>query len=321
MSDQSKELLLEMYRDMVLIRHFEERCKDLQQKGEIGGAYLHLYTGQEAVGVGALHALRPNDDVITAYRDHGIALARGLDPNKVMAEMYGKQTGVSGGKGGSMHLASLDKHFWGGHGIVAAHLPLAAGIALKIQYNHEDGVVICFFGDGASNNGYFHEALNLSSVWKLPVIWFIENNLYGMGTAVNLSSGQPDLVKRAIAYGMKEGPTIDGMDVIAVYEAVCAAAEYARKEGPILMQGMTYRYEGHGSSDKIFQNRIEEMDKYRKQDPIPHLHGVICERYPDACSELEEIDKVQQHVVDEAVEYARHSPDPTYEDLIRGVYV
>src|SRR3982751_5412265 len=220
MATLKKETLLEWYRQMVLIRLFETRCDELYREKKITGVYLHLYSGHEATGVGAVAALREEDNVITAYRDHGIAIARGVEPKYVMAEMMGKRTGTSGGKGGSMHIASREHNFWGGYAIVAGHLPLAAGIALKESYDNTGNVVLCFMGDGSTNNGYFHESLNLSAVWKLPVVWLVENNLIGMGTRIEQSTGQPDLVKRAIAYGMKEGPRVDGQNVVAVYEGV-----------------------------------------------------------------------------------------------------
>ncbi|NLF78216.1 MAG: pyruvate dehydrogenase (acetyl-transferring) E1 component subunit alpha, partial [Chloroflexi bacterium] len=254
MATPKKETLLDWYRQMVLIRRFEERCAELYQQGLIGG-FLHLYIGQEATGVGAVAALREQDHVITAYRDHGIALARGLDPKAVMAEMLGKRTGVSGGKGGSMHLADRERHFWGGYGIVGGHLPLAAGIALAAQYQEKDEVVLALMGDGSTNIGYFHESLNLSAVWKLPVVWLIENNQYGMGTSVERASGAKELVRRALAYssedgsGMKMGPRIDGMDVLAVHDAISEAVEHARKNGPILVESLTYRLEGHSMGD------------------------------------------------------------------------
>src|SRR5512145_56586 len=226
MAAPNKDTLIDWYRQMVLIRRFEDRCAELYQQGLIGG-FLHLYIGQEATGVGAIAALREQDHAITAYRDHGLAIARGLDTNALMAEMLGKRTGVSGGKGGSMHLANRDLHFWGGYGIVGGHLPLAAGIALASQYENRDEVVLCFMGDGATNIGYFHESLNLSAVWDLPVVWLVENNQYGMGTAVERASGVTEIVKKAAAYGMKEGPRADGMDVIATYDAVKEAMEYA----------------------------------------------------------------------------------------------
>jgi pyruvate dehydrogenase E1 component alpha subunit len=320
MADLSKDLLLDMYRQMVLIRHFEEKCKELHQEGKIGGAYLHLYNGQEAVGVGAIRAIRQTDDVITAYRDHGIALVRGLDPKRIMAEMFGKRNGVSGGKGGSMHLADASRHFWGGHGIVGAHLTLATGIALKIKYLNESGIVLCFLGDGSTNNGYFHEAVNMSSIWGLPVVWLIENNLYGMGTSVDIASGQPELVKRAIAYGIKEGPRIDGMDVAAVYQAVGEAADYARHNGPILLEAMTYRFEGHGMSDKMFHTRVEEMVKYRDKDPILRMHVMMCDTFPDCGEKLDEVERETMSIVQEAIQFAEDSPDPTEEDLFHNVY-
>jgi pyruvate dehydrogenase E1 component alpha subunit len=320
MAELSKDQLLEMYYDIVLIRHFEERCKELFAQRKIGGVYLHLYSGQEATGVGAIRALRPSDHVITAYRDHGIALARGVDPKRVMAEMFGKATGVSGGKGGSMHLADRSRNFWGGYAIVAGHLPLAAGIALESRYNNKDDVVLCFLGDGATNNGYFHESLNLSAVWDLPVVWLIENNLYGMGTSTEIASGQPILVKRAIAYGMKEGPRVNGMDVIDVYKASVEAVDYARKNGPILMECLTYRYEGHGVSDRIYQTRVEEMKKYKEMDPIIVLRNHLCDQYGDIGAELDNLDKRAVMTVNEAVQFAEESPDPIAEDLVRNVY-
>jgi pyruvate dehydrogenase E1 component alpha subunit len=320
MSDLSKDQLLEMYHTMVLIRRFEETSKELYHDGSIGGAYLHLYTGQEATGVGALSALRTTDDVITSYRDHGIALARGIDPNRLMAEMFGKRTGISGGKGGSMHLADPSKHMWGGYGIVGGHLPIAAGIALKIKYQREDGLVLCMFGDGASNNGYFHEAVNFSAVMKLPMIWLVENNLYGMGTSVEQSTGQPEIVKRAVAYGIKEGPRVDGMNIFAVYNAIEEAAEYARKNGPIMIESLTYRFDGHGMSDKMYQSRAEEMKAYHEKDPINRLRNYLCEIFKDIGPTLEATDQQVEQTVKDAVEFARTSPVPTYDDLINNVY-
>ncbi len=320
-TDLSRDQLLEWYHTMVLIRRFEETSKQLYHDGNIGGAYLHLYTGQEATGVGAVRALRDTDHVITSYRDHGIALARGIDPGGLMAEMFGKKTGVSGGKGGSMHLADPTKRMYGGYGIVAGHLPIAAGIALKVKYMNEDDVVLCMFGDGASNNGYFHEALNFSAVLKLPVIWLVENNLYGMGTSVELSSGQTEFVKRGIAYGMKEGPRVDGMDVFATHAAVQEAAEYARKNGPTILEALTYRYDGHGMSDKMYQSREDEMKYYHERDPIGRMRNTLCERFPDIGPDLAKTEQQVEEQVAAAVKFAEESPVPTYEDLVRNVYV
>ncbi len=326
MAKPNKDTLLDWYRQMVLIRRFEERCAELYQEGLIGG-FLHLYIGQEATGVGAVAALRPDDHVITAYRDHGIALARGLDVNRVMAEMLGKRTGVSGGKGGSMHLADRSLNMWGGYGIVGGHLPLAAGIALKIQYMGEDSVVLALMGDGATNIGYFHEALNLSAVWKLPVVWLIENNQYGMGTAVERASGAKELVRRAMAYssedgsGMKMGPRIDGMDVLAVYEAVSEAVEYARHNGPILVESLTYRLEGHSMGDPQRYRTKEEVEAYVQSGPIGRFRAYLTETYKGIEKTLDKIDADVLRTIDEAVEFARNSEDPTYEDLISHVYV
>ncbi len=316
-----KEALLDWYRQMVLIREFENRCDELYKEKKITGVYLHLYSGHEATGVGAVAALRDSDHVITAYRDHGIALARGIDPKPLMAEMMGKRTGVSGGKGGSMHLASREHNFWGGYAIVGGHLPLAAGIALESRYNDKEDVVLCFLGEGASNNGYFHESVNLSAVWDLPVVWLVENNLYGMGTPVEVSTGQPEVHKRAIAYGIEDGGRIDGQNVVEVYEAVSDAIEYARKNGPVLMEALTFRYKGHGVSDRAYSERAEELEAWHGRDPILVARELLISRFKDVESELEKIDEAVKREVDEAVEYAENSPMPTYEDLISNVYV
>ena len=319
-SGLSRDQLLEMYYEMVLIRHFEEKCKELYQEGKIGGAYLHLYSGQEATGVGALSAIKDTDHVITAYRDHGIALLRGLDPGRLMAEMFGKRTGVSGGKGGSMHLADPTKRYWGGYGIVGGHLPIAAGIGLRVKYMHEPDIVIAFLGDGASNNGYFHEALNMSAVLDLPMVWVIENNLYGMGTRVELASGQVELVKKAGAYGIKEGGRVDGMDVFSVYHAVQEAAEYARSSGPILLEAITYRYDGHGMSDKMYAQRTEELSEQHARDPIDRMRNALTDEFPDIAPQLDDLIHKAEQVVADAVEYADQSPVPTAEDLMAHVY-
>ncbi len=326
MATPKKDTLLDWYRQMVLIRRFEERCAELYQQGLIGG-FLHLYIGQEATGVGAVAALRENDHVITAYRDHGIALARGLDPKAVMAEMLGKRTGVSGGKGGSMHLADRERHFWGGYGIVGGHLPLAAGIALAAQYEEKDEVVLALMGDGATNIGYFHESLNLSAVWKLPVVWLIENNQYGMGTSVERASGAKELVRRALAYssedgsGMKMGPRIDGMDVLAVHDAISEAIEHARKNGPILVESLTYRLEGHSMGDPQRYRTKEEVESFVESGPIGRFRQVLIDKYKGVESTLDKIDEEALQAVEDAVEFAQNSEDPTYEDLISHVYV
>jgi pyruvate dehydrogenase E1 component alpha subunit len=323
MATLKKDTLLDWYRQMVLIRQFETVCDELYHEKKITGVYMHLYSGHEATGVGALAALRPSDHVITAYRDHGIALARGVDANKVMAEMLGKKTGTSGGKGGSMHLASRQHNFWGGYAIVAGHLPLATGIALESRYHGKDDVVVCFIGDGASNNGYFHEALNLSAVWNLPVIWLIENNFVGMGTRVEDASGQPQLHKRALAYGIRDMGRVDGQNVLEVHEVVSRAVNHARKTGPVLIESLTYRYKGHGVSDRSYDKRMaDELHEWMEnKDPIKILRRTLLERYKSVGPELEKIEAQANKVVEASVEFAINSPAPTYEDLINNVYV
>jgi pyruvate dehydrogenase E1 component alpha subunit len=325
----SRETLLSWYEEMVLIRKFEEMCRTLyfdepDKKRRITGVYLHLASGHEAVHLGAVKAMHADDHVITAYRDHGIGIARGVRPDLLMAEMLGKRTGVSGGKGGSMHLAWRPANFWGGYAIVGGHLPLATGIALKVRYNNEPNAVLCFLGDGASNNGYFHESVNMSAVWDLPVVWLIENNMVAMGTRIEESTGQTELVKRAIAYGIKEGPRVDGQDVIKVHEAVSEALDYARAHGPVLMEALTYRYEGHGVSDKQFDAREDmkaELDVWRTRDPILVLKGHLERRFKNLNDDFSRIEADTEKVVNDAVEFAVNSPDPTYEDLIANVYV
>ena len=319
----NKETLLEWYRQIVLIRQFEEVCNQLYSEKKITGVYMHLYSGQEATGVGALAALEERDHIITAYRDHGIAIARGLDLKSLMAEMMGKETGVSGGKGGSMHLASREHNFWGGYAIVGGHLPLATGLAMAARYTGTDEVVLSFVGDGATNNGYFHESLNMSSIYDSPVIWVIENNLVGMGTRVEKASGQPDLHKRAIAYGMKDLGQVNGQDVIEVYERVSEGVAYARENGPVLIEAITYRYHGHGVSDRSFDKRFaEELEEYKEnKDPITLLRRHLLKKYKNIEGTLEDLEQQAVEQVDEAVEYAMDSPAPDYEDLIENVYV
>ncbi len=320
MADFKKADLLDMYYDMVLIRRFEERCAQLYQEGKIGG-FLHLYIGQEATGVGAVRAIRKEDHIFTAYRDHGIAIARGLDINALMAEMLGKVTGVSKGKGGSMHLASREHNFWGGYAIVGGHLPLAAGVALRARYMEEDFGVLCLMGDGATNIGYFHESLDLSAVWDLPVVWLVENNQYGMGTAVKRASGVEEIVKKAQAYGMKEGPRCDGMDVIATYEAVKEAMEYARKNGPVLMEALTYRFVGHSMGDPERYRTKDEVRQYSEEDPIGKFGAYIKSKKKGTDAELAELDQKAAEAIEAAVQFAEESPDPTFESLFEDVYV
>lgn len=312
--------LLDWYRQMVLIRRFEQRSAELYQTGKIGG-FLHLYVGQEAIAVGSINARQEGDHVITAYRDHGHALTVGSDLNKVMAEMLGKVDGVSKGKGGSMHMADVDRNFWGGHAVVGSHLTLAAGIALAEQYRGTDNAVLCYFGDGATNIGYFHESLNLAGVWNLPVLWICENNQYGMGTAVNRASAVDQIVDKAKAYGM-EGKQIDGMNVFDVYEATSDALQAIRDgEGPQFLEMLTYRYEGHSMGDPLRYRTKDEVEKWREDDPIGVLERRLLEDKDASQEELDEIDQAVEEDLEEAVQFAEQSPLPDADALFEHIYV
>lgn len=327
MAKPNKETLLEWYRQMVLVREFEETCQQLYNEKRITGVYLHLYSGHEAISVGSIaHMELGKDHIITAYRDHGHALVLGLDPNILMAEMMGKRTGISGGKGGSMHLASAKHNFWGGYAIVGGHLPLAAGIALEAQYNETGAVVLSFVGDGATNNGYFHEALNMAGLWDLPVIWLIENNGYGMGTETDRAAGNPQLHQRAISYGIQDFGRIDGQNVLEVNEVLGKAYEYCRAgNGSALVEAITYRYRGHGVSDKQYDTRLaDELAEWKKnRDPITILANQMLKQYKSISqADLDTIKAAQDAIVAEAVEFAENSSFPdTLEELYANVYV
>jgi len=312
--------LLEWYRQMVLIRRFEQRCAELYQQGKIGG-FLHLYIGQEAVAVGSLAARQVGDHVITAYRDHGHAIAVGSDVKKLMAELLGKSTGISKGKGGSMHLADASHNYWGGYGVVGGHLTLAAGIALAEQYRGTDNAVLCYFGDGATNIGYFHEALNLVGVWNLPVLWIVENNQYGMGTIVERASSVSKMIDKASAYGLK-GEQVNGMDAVAIYDATSAALKRIREgDGPQFLEMLTYRYEGHSMGDPLRYRTKDEVEKWKEDDPIGILERRIIEEDEARDKELEEIDAAVEEKIEEAVHFAEESPLPAPEDLFSDIYV
>lgn len=315
-----KATLLDWYRQMVLIRRFEQRSAELYQQGKIGG-FLHLYIGQEAVVVGSVAARGERDHVITAYRDHGHALSVGSEPKKIMAEMLGKSTGVSKGKGGSMHLADYDKRYWGGYAVVGGHLPLATGIALAEQYRESDGAVLCYFGDGSTNIGYFHESLNLAGVWKLPVLWICENNQYGMGTAVSRASAVPRMIDKATAYGI-EGKQVNAMNVIEVYEATQEALQKIRNgEGHQFLEMLTYRFEGHSMGDPLRYRTKDEVEKWRGDDPIGILEHHLIENKMADKETLEKIDAEVEEVLNEAVQFAEESPLPEPEALFTNIYV
>lgn len=311
---------LELYQQMVVIRLVEERAAELYQQGKIGG-FLHLYIGQEAVSTGLISARKPQDRVITAYRDHGVAINCGLSANEVIAELLGKATGCSGGKGGSMHMADVNKNFWGGHAIVGAHLPLAAGLALGDLYQNQDGVTICMFGDGATNIGYFHEALNLSKVWNLPVLWVCENNHYGMGTAVDRASAVSEISQKAIGYGMKSAQ-IDGMDLMKVREKSLEIIEEIRNgSGPQFLEIMTYRFRGHSMGDPERYRQQDEVRKWQLNDPIGIYRQFLESGSIASDAELDKIDTKAKAIVDEAVRFAEASPEPGPEELFRHIYV
>ena len=314
-----KQTYLDMYYQMVLIRHMEERGAELYQAGKIGG-FMHLYIGQEAVSTGLIAARQPQDRVITAYRDHGVAINCGISANQVMAELLGKASGISKGRGGSMHMADVTKNFWGGHAIVGAQLPIAAGLALGDKYAGRDGVTICMFGEGATNIGFFHEALNLSKVWKLPVLWVCENNIYGMGTAVGRASAVSEIQQKAEGYGMPHA-RVDGMDVLAVYAAAKKAIEAVRSgSGPSMLEIMTYRFRGHSMGDPERYRKQEEVKKWEKQDPIDVFHAYLTTSKKATAKALDEIDERAKADVQKAVEFAEASPEPALETLFNDIY-
>ncbi len=310
----------ELLRQMLLIRRVEEKSAQMYGLRKIGG-FCHLYIGQEAVAVGAVAALDlARDYVLTAYRDHGHALACGMDPKALMAELYGKASGCSRGKGGSMHLFDADRHMLGGNGIVGAHIPLAAGVALKLRYKQEDGVVLCFFGDGAIHQGSFHESLNLAAIWKLPVVYICENNQYGMGTDFRRVSSVTDFSKMGASYDIP-GKQIDGMDVLKVYEGVNEAVAAARKEHqPSFIEAVTYRYKGHSMSDPATYRTKEELEQYKSQDPILILKAAMIRDGDISNEEFDEIDGECKRLSSEAAQFAEDSPEPAeetlYEDLL-----
>jgi pyruvate dehydrogenase E1 component alpha subunit len=314
-----KELQLDLYHQMVLIRRTEERGAELYQAGKIGG-FMHLYIGQEAVSTGLIAAREPRDRVITAYRDHGVALNCGIPVNEVMAELLGKATGMSKGRGGSMHMADVTRNMWGGHAIVGGHLPIASGFALGDQYAGNDNVTICMFGDGATNIGYFHEALNLAKTWNLRVLWVCENNQYGMGTAVERASAVTEIRQKAEGYGMQNGQ-VDGMDVLQVYEAAKEAIEFVRKTShPYLLEVDTYRFRGHSMGDPERYRKADEVKKWQENDPIGIFNKHLLDKKVATRRVLDEIEARVEEEVAKAVEFAEASPDPTLEDLFTNVY-
>jgi len=307
------------YHDMLLIRRFEEKAGQLYGMGLIGG-FCHLYIGQEAVVVGMQAAAMPSDQVITAYRDHGHMLACGMDPKGVMAELTGRHTGYSKGKGGSMHMFSEEKKFYGGHGIVGAQIPLGTGLAFSNKYRGNDAVTLTYFGDGAANQGQVYESFNMAELWKLPVVYIIENNQYAMGTSVERSSAQVEFFKRGSSFNIP-GHQVDGMDVEAVHAAGREAIEWCRSgKGPIILEMKTYRYRGHSMSDPAKYRTREEVQGVReKRDPIDHLGQKLVAQGLATEDDLKAIDKDIRAVVNTSAEFATESPEPDASELYTDV--
>jgi pyruvate dehydrogenase E1 component alpha subunit len=312
--------VVQLYEKMLLIRRFEEQSGRLYMQGKIHG-FLHLYIGEEAIAVGAISPLRDDDYIITHYRDHGHALARGLDPKRIMAELMGKVTGTSGGKGGSMHLFDVSKGFMGGHAIVGGQMPLASGLALAIKYRGEDRAVLCIFGDGAVNEGSFHETMNLASLWKLPILFLLENNLYGMGTHIERTrAGGKDIYLAADAYKIPAAQ-IDGMDVVAVRDSITEALERVRAgEGPVFLEAMTYRFVGHSLQDPQAYRDSDEVDEWRIRDPIDTFReaALLAGLLDDG--QITRIGERVDAVVAEAVAFGEQSDEPGPEALYENVY-
>ena len=316
----NKETYLEWYRSMLLIRRFEEKSAQLYGQQKIKG-FCHLYIGQEALVAGMMSAITKEDKVITAYRDHGHALAMGVTPNEVMAELYGKATGCSGGKGGSMHMFSKEHNFFGGHGIVGAQIPMGAGLALAEQYKGTKNISLTFFGDGAVRQGALHEAFNMAMLWKLPAIFICENNEYAMGTSVARTTNMLDIYKIGLAYDMPSFQ-VDGMKCETVHEAIAEAADRARRgDGPTFLEIKTYRYRGHSMSDPATYRTKEELADYKEKDPIETTKATILKKKYATESDLDLMEEEIIKTVQESVEFAENSPYPDASELFTDMYV
>jgi len=317
----SADQLKSYYRDMLLIRRFEERAGQLYGMGLIGG-FCHLYIGQEAVVVGMQSTIEAKDSIITSYRDHGHMLAAGMNPKGVMSELTGRSTGYSKGKGGSMHMFSREKNFYGGHGIVGAQVPIGTGLAFAHKYNGAKNVSLTYFGDGSANQGQVYEAMNMAALWKLPVVYIIENNRYGMGTSVERASATTELYRHGEAFGIP-GERVDGMDVLAVRAAGEKAVDHARSgKGPYILEMQTYRYRGHSMSDPAKYRTKEEVDKYRNErDPIDHVRKILLDEKKTDEAALKAVDAEIRKIVNDAAEYAQHSPEPDPSELWTDVLV
>ncbi|MDQ2623361.1 MAG: pyruvate dehydrogenase (acetyl-transferring) E1 component subunit alpha [Actinomycetota bacterium] len=315
-----RETCLDLLSRMSLIRRFEEEAGRQYQRAKAGG-FLHLAIGEEATIVGTTSAMRDDDYLIGTYRTHGHALARGTSADAVMAEIFGREDGTSGGRGGSMHIFDLERRFMGGYGIVGGNLPLATGLALASKYREEDTVTVCMFGDGATNTGNFGETMNMAALWELPVVFLVENNLYGMGTAIDRHSAVTDLSRKAEGYGI-EGERIDGMDVLAVRERVAAHLDIARNEGrPSLVEAFTYRYRGHSAADPEVYREKEEVQEWQEKDPIVTFAARCEDEGVLSPEDVEQIKAEVEETVKKSVEFADASPEPSLESLYDGLYV
>lgn len=315
----TKETYLNWYEQMMLMRRFEEKAAQLYGQQKIKG-FCHLYIGQEAVVAGTMSALKKEDRFITAYRDHAHALACGIPARAVMAELFGKVTGCSKGKGGSMHMFSKEHHFFGGHGIVGGQIPLGAGIAFADQYRGGDQVTVCYFGDGAARQGALHETFNMAMLWNLPVIFVIENNGYAMGTSVGRTTNVREMHKIGESYEMPSA-SVDGMNCEEVHKAIAAAAERGRKgEGPTLLEIRTYRYRGHSMSDPAKYRTKEEVEEYKSQDPIEQVKAVLLKKKYASEADLEAIEEKILSIVNDSVEFSEASPYPDASELYQDVY-
>jgi pyruvate dehydrogenase E1 component alpha subunit len=316
---EDRDTLVKIFYQMLLIRRFEEKCAESYSLGKIGG-FCHLYIGQEAVGVGAISALRPDDYVITSYREHGQAIAKGITPDAVMAELYGKAGGCSRGKGGSMHLFDASVNFLGGHAIVGGQIPLATGIAFASKYKETDQVTVCFFGEAAVNQGAFHESLNMAQLWKLPCIYLCENNMYGMGTSAVRAMSLNEVATKACAYEIAS-EVVDGMDVLAMREATQRAIERARKHSlPTLIEARTYRYMGHSMSDPGKYRTRAEIEKHQERDPIKLFRAVLDENGMLTDEQLAELEAQIKEEVEQSVKFAEESPEPDPKELTTNIF-
>ncbi|HLF27361.1 MAG TPA: pyruvate dehydrogenase (acetyl-transferring) E1 component subunit alpha [Anaerolineae bacterium] len=307
------------YREMVLVRRFEERARQAYQQGKIGG-FLHLYIGEEAIATGAIHALKPQDHIVTHYRDHGHALARGLDPKRLMAELFGRVDGYDQGRGGSMHFADASKNFWGGYAIVSGHLTIATGLALAAKRSGSDAVALAIFGDGATDNGTFYECLNFAKVWNLPVIFMCENNLYGMGVAIEKASAVTAVYKKAC---MADIPAqqADGMDVLTMHQTMSKVVDEVRNgSGPQFVEALTFRYQGHSVADPDQYRNRELIEEWKKRDAIERLKRVLLDEHKVDPAELERIEADVDREMDEVVAFAEASPAPDPATMYEHVY-